>query len=251
MIDIHAHVLPHLDDGARNTATAVEMLRMAMAQGVTTVVCTPHYYGKRHSPRQFLEKRQEAFERIKPMLPQEIELRLGAEVHFTGVNMPSVEELCLLAIEGTKYVLIELPFTTVWERSLFDKLREFIEESGYTPIIAHVERYREVWKRPVLITELVEMGCLIQVNTTAFLEKRERKLAYALLKHGLVHCIGTDMHDALYRSPKMKEAQAEVEKRGYSAEWKRAQELMQEALAGGQVRVEAGKPIKKIFWKYL
>ena len=250
MIDIHTHILPHLDDGAKDTATAIAMLQMQSEQRVKKVVLTSHYYGRKHSPQRFLEKRSEAFARIKNDLPEDMEVKLGAEVHFTGVNMPEFDKLCGLAIEGTKYILLELPFTSKWTGDILNKLSDFVYETGYTPIIAHVERYGEVLKKPSLVNDLVEMGCLIQVNAPSFLNKRERKLAFALLKHGFVHCLGTDSHDMGVRAPDFTTAKEVVEKAGYLAEWERAEKITDDLFAGRQVCIECGKPIKKCFGFY-
>ncbi len=251
MIDVHTHVLPCFDDGAESIETAISMLEMEKEQGVDCVVFTPHYYGRKDSPSQFLAKRREAYDAIKDKIPDGLRVLLGAEVHFTGVNVPEHEELCSLSIEGTKYILVEFPFTTEWTRSLIDKLADFINDTGYTPIIAHAERYIEVLQNPALITQFVEMGCLIQVNASSFCQRFTKNLAYALLKHGLVHCIGTDAHDMENRSPEYVKAKQTVEKAGYSAEWKRAQEIMSRVVRGEQVCVEYGKPIKRFFGKYL
>ncbi len=250
MIDIHTHILPHIDDGAKDTEMSVAMLKMEAKQGVDTVLLTSHYYGKKRSPAEFLEKRNSLFEHIKPRIPTEMKVILGAEVHFTGVNVAEYDELARLAIEGTKCILIEFPFTAVWERSILDRLSDFIYYTDCTPIIAHAERYPEIWKKPAIITELVEMGCLIQVNASSFEDKQARKLALALLKHGYMHCIGSDAHDMTARAPNW-DIQEFLYKQGYSEEWKRAQEIMQKVITGEQVRVETGKPIKKFFGKYL
>lgn len=249
MIDIHTHVLPHIDDGAKDTEMSVAMLKAEAKQGIDTVVLTSHYYGKRRSPAEFIEKREALFSHIKPRIPEGMKVLLGAEVHFTGVNNAEYEELCRLAIEGTKYILIEFPFTNAWTKSLLDRLADFIYYTDYTPIIAHAERYVEVWKKPSLITELVSMGCLIQVNVSSFTDKRVKKLAYAMLNHGYVHCLGSDAHDMSARAPDWSVKEL-LWKEGYEAEWERAQEIMQKVIAGEQVRVETGKPIKKFLGKY-
>ena len=250
MIDIHTHILPHLDDGAKNTQMSVAMLNRLQQQGVKTVVLTPHYYGRRSSPEEFIKRRDAMFEHIKAQIPEGLETRLGAELHFTGVNMPDQDSLCKLAIEGTKYILMEFPFTTKWTSELMERLFYFIRETDYTPIIAHAERYREIQKNPALVTEFINMGCLIQVNASSFLDKREKKLAFALLKHGFVHCIGTDAHDMERRAPELNAAKTELEKAGLLDAWKRAEEIMQDVLADEQVAVEQGKPIKKFLWMY-
>ena len=249
MIDIHTHILPHFDDGAKNTEMSAAMLKMEAGQGVDTVVLTSHYYGKKRSPSEFLEKRSEMFEHIKPRIPTGMKVLLGAEVHFSGINLAKYDELAKLSIEGTKYILIEFPFTSAWTKSLLDTLYEFMSETGCIPIIAHAERYPDVWKKPSLITELVEMGCLIQVNASSFLDKQERRVAMAILKHGYMHCIGSDAHDMTQRSPDWS-AQEFFYKQGYMEQWKRAQEIMQKVIAGEQVCVEHGKPIKKFMGKY-
>ena len=250
MIDIHTHILPHLDDGAKDTATAIAMLQMQSEQRVKKVVLTSHYYGRKHSPQRFLEKRCEAFARIKNDLPEDMEVKLGAEVHFTGVNMPEFDKLCGLAIEGTNYILLELPFTSKWTGDILSKLSDFVYETGYTPIIAHVERYGEVLKKPSLVNDLVEMGCLIQVNAQSFIDKNTKGFAFALLRHDLVHCIGSDAHDTENRAPCLDTAKQAIERAGYGTEWDKIQENMCKILNGEKVEVDFAFPVKKFFGKY-
>lgn len=250
MIDMHTHILPQLDDGAKDLETAVKLLEVERSQGVEKLVFTPHYYGRKNSPSQFLEKRNAAFERLRAKLPAGLTTRLGAEIHFTGVNKPDYDGLCSLALEGTKYLLLELPFTTAWTASLVESLGELISETGYTPIIAHVERYAEVQKNPALASVFANMGCLLQVNTQAFLDKKERKLAFALLKHGLVHCLGTDTHDLALRAPTYERAKACVEKAGFGSEWARVQEIMRRVWADERVFLPKEKRVRKFFGTY-
>ncbi len=251
MIDFHTHILPAVDDGARHLETSVAMLNEELSQGVERVLLTPHYYGRKESPARFLARRNQAFERLKEHIPEGIAVQLGVEVHFTGINLPEYEELCKLAIEGTKYLLVEFPFTTAWTGDMFDKLADFIDETGYTPVIAHIERYGKVQKRPELVNQLIDMGCLIQVNANSFYRKRESKLSLALLKHGLVHCIGTDAHDMEGRAPDLFKAKETAIKAGCKKEWEKAERIMKKVVEGEQVRVGSGKPVKKILWKYV
>ena len=234
MIDIHTHILPNMDDGASSVSVAEELLKMEAEQGVREVVFTPHYYGKQ-TLGQFLAMRAEALERIRDKIPQGMKTRLGAEVLLTGINDPTDETLCALAIEGTKCVLMEFPFTLRWSPLLFERVSDFIAETGYTPIIAHVARYREVVHNPALVLQLVQMGCLIQLNTCAFVEKRTRRLALALMKHGLVHCLGSDAHDLDRRLPDYGEAKSLLEGLGHSAEWKEIQWQTGKILMGERV----------------
>ena len=250
MIDIHTHILPHIDDGAKDTETAKAMLQAELKQGVNTVVFTPHYYSRSNNPTRFLLQRKEAFEHMKPHLPDGLTYRLGAEVHFTGHGITNYEELSKLAIEGTKYIIFELPFAVRWSDGLLDEIYEFTSETGYTPIIAHIERYKDVLDRPALVTEFLEMGCLLQVNAQAFFNKMTKNFAFALLKHGYVHCIGTDAHDMQMRTPELLEAKELIKNAGYAEEWERAQAIMGHILADEKVSVPVDGPIKKFLGKY-
>ena len=246
MIDVHTHILPAIDDGAKTQLDARLLLETEVAQGVEEVVFTPHYYGKKRPIQSFLKLRDEAWQKIQEDIPNGLQTRLGAEVHFTGVNDPTHDALCKLAIEGTSCVLIELPFVKKWRKSLFTKLYEFITDTGYTPIIAHAERYVEFLKTPALITKLIDMGCLIQLNTSAFLEKKTRRFALAMLKNGLVHCLGTDAHDISVRVPDYKTARDAVVLAGYEKEWGQAQACMRAILDKKPIR-QAYRPIRKFF----
>ena len=250
MIDFHTHALPYMDDGAAHENLTKEMLEEAKKQGVTTVLLTSHYYGKRKSPAQFLEKREAAYERLKSVAPEGMEFRQAAEVHFRGDSVVSFEDVCKLNIEGTRYVLIELSFTSKWLRNLPEKLADFIAETGYVPVLAHAERYEEFAKDPKRLFEFVSMGCLVQVNADAFLERKTRSMAFAMLRHGLVHCIGTDMHNLEDRPPNMAAAKAAIEAAGEGEAFERLQENMRRILDNKPVRVQATPMKKCLFGKY-
>ena len=253
MIDMHTHILPRLDDGAKDSSTSMSMLRLSKAQGVDTVVLTPHFYGKRHNPAEFLLRRNASYQRLLARMQEtqtEMDVRLGAEVHFTGINLPDFDELCSLAIEGTKYILFELPFTTKWAGVIEQRLYEFINETDYTPIIAHIERYTEVRKKPSLVAKFIDMGCLIQVNAEAFLNKKDKGFAFALLKNNSVHCIGSDTHDETGRAPNLLDAKQAVEKAGFAESWKNIQDGMRTILQGEKLQTESVVPIKKLFGFY-
>ena len=248
MIDMHTHILPAIDDGVKNVSVSTEILRLETEQGVTEIVFTPHYYGNR-SLADFLRDRQEAMAKIESVIPDTVRTRLGAEVHFTGVNDPSCEAICSLAIEGTKCVLLEFPFVSKWHDRLLEKVGDFILETGYTPIIAHVERYAEVLKKPAIVSELARMGCLIQINTGAFLRKSTVGFALAALKNGLVHCMGTDTHDTDYRAPDYTAAKKIVYDAGLSQAWEGVQRCIRYVLNGKRADHPFGE-IKKRFGRY-
>lgn len=235
MIDIHTHILPGIDDGAGDTSVSAEILATEAAQGVKEIVFTPHYYAQ-VTAEEFIAQRDAAYNSIKEYIPRGMKVRCGAEILLTGVNDPSDEAICSLAIKGTKCVLFELPFSSHWSQRLLDRISDFIEETGYTPIIAHIERYAEALEHPEIVTSLVQMGCLIQVNTHAFLSKSTRRFAFALMKHGLLHCMGTDAHSMGKRAPDYAEAKEAIRRKRRMDEFNNVQWCMKKILAGEALR---------------
>lgn len=249
MIDFHSHVLPGIDDGAKDVETSVAMLEESKRQGVTTIVCTPHYSGRKHSPARFKEKRNAAYERLKPHIPEGIELRLGAEVFFPDDSVLSNEQLAMLTIEGTRYVMIEFPFTPTYPERLFERIEGFIAETDCIPLIAHADRYPAVWKNPSIVSRLIDMGCVVQLNAEAFADKGAKKLARVLLEKGMVHAVGSDMHNMAGRAPCMEKYVEGMRAFGLESECDKIMSSAAEILADEVVRGDS-KPIRKFLGKY-
>ena len=199
-VDIHTHILPGIDDGADKAGTSLVMLDMLKADGVTDVVFTPHFYFRNQDMEAFLEKRGAAYGKIASFSPKNIRMHIGAEVEFSDVSI-NYESFRRLSIDGGKYVLLELPFTGNLSKDIFPRLEQLIYQTGLYPIIAHVERYPDIIKNPALVAELINIGCLIQVNAGAVIESVRKSLVDALFIHGQVHLIGTDCHNLGSRKP--------------------------------------------------
>ena len=249
MIDMHTHLLPAIDDGAKDAQTAAELLHLEREQGVKELVFTPHFYGD-VTTETFLKNRQNAYEKIRDFVPQGMRVRLGAEVYFSGLRLAQFGQFDSLKIDGTKCVMLELPYITVWPKSILDNLERWINGTGYTPIIAHVDRYIEVLKEPTLLNRFLELGCLLQLNTSAFVNRRTRSFALAMLKNGYVQSLGTDTHDTQNRAPTYLQAKAVVEKAGLLTEWEQAQTTMERILENQSIAVRVKKTIKKCLGKY-
>jgi protein-tyrosine phosphatase len=157
---------------------------------------------------------------------------LGAEVHFDELNVLAPNDFQSLAIEGTNLVLTELPFYREWENGLLDKLSEQATRAGVVPVLAHVERYDAVHKHPKLLSEFVRRGWLLQVNASSFCDKHNASLVIAMLKHGLIHCLGTDAHNLTDRAPDYSDCQDRIERIGLKKEWTVVQTTMQQLLDG-------------------
>ena len=211
MTDIHTHILPGIDDGARDAAESIALLRMEREQGVTTVVLTPHFYRDRENPKSFLRRREKAaleLSRALLELPEEERetlprLVIGAEVAFAP-NLADWEELPQLCIGETQNLLLELPFTP-WNSRMIDEIYDLISRTGITPVIAHLERYLSIQKGE-LIGEVLALGVPVQVTGDVLTGWRTRRTALRLLEGRGDRLIASDCHRTDTRPPVMKAA---------------------------------------------
>ncbi len=218
MTDLHTHILPGMDDGARDVAESIALLRMEREQGVTTVVLTPHFYRERENPTMFLQRRQESVQTLGKALlelPEEERnslprLLIGAEVAFVP-GLSGWEELPDLCIGDTRNLLLELPFTP-WNTHVIDELYDLISRTGITPVIAHLERYLPMQKQE-LIDEVLALGVPVQVTGDALTHWRTRRGALKLLEGRGERLIASDCHRADTRPPVMKDALRVVTKK--------------------------------------
>lgn len=249
MIDFHTHILPGIDDGAKDVSVSAAMLETEKEQGVNEIVLTPHYYGKFYSPTDFVRRRAAAYEKLLAVAAGEFFFTLGAEIHFSDTL--SVNAECRkLAIGDTRYALVELPFGEKWSGSLFTRLRYFMDETELTPVIAHICRYPQLRKNPEALLRLAEMGCLLQVNASAFCDKDSSGFAFAALKHNLVHCLGSDCHNVTNRAPDLKRAEEAIAQAGYDDRLEEIGRIMKCVTEDRLVKCAAATPVKKFFNRY-
>lgn len=211
MIDWHTHMLPKMDDGSRDAAESISLLKMLSQQGVDTVVATPHFLANDESVDVFLKRRKNAFDQLQTQLPEDApKIVLGAEVkYYQGIGrMSELEKLC---IEGSKLLLLEMSMSRWTEYTV----RELVELSGsrdVTLLLAHVERYwklqsNDTWER------LYDSGILMQVNASFFTGIGTRRRALQMLKDGAVQFIGSDCHNVTSRPPNIGKAFEIIEKK--------------------------------------
>lgn len=208
--DFHSHILPGIDDGSASLEESLEMLRQMSRQGISRVVATPHFYGHQDSPRRFVARRQEAFRRLTEAVrehPELPEIRLGAEVYyFPGIS--ECEELELLKLEGTPYILVEMPMAK-WTDSMYRDLQGIREKQGLIPIVAHVDRYIAPFRTHGIPERLAKLPVLVQANASFFIARSTRSMALRMLKAGQIQLLGSDCHNLDSRAPRLGEA-AEV-----------------------------------------
>ncbi len=219
MIDLHTHILPGMDDGAKDIGTSLDMLHMQYAQGVNTVALTSHFYPSRESAERFLKRRTEAAkvlaqailalpEAEQKRLP---EMMLGAEVAWAP-NLAYIEELDRMCIGKSRYMLIELPFEP-WSMQMIDQIYHLSARTGITPVIAHLDRYQKVQKKE-LFEEIFALGVPVQIGTDGlFGGFFERRNILRLLQQSSGFLMASDCHNLQSRKPNLREAMDVVEKK--------------------------------------
>lgn len=196
MIDLHSHILPGLDDGARDLGESLAIARAAVADGIARMCVTPHV---RDDYPTTCDEMETAFARLRfELFSAGIPLTLapGAEVAIDRLPQLEVAQMRRLTLGATGvYMLLETPYT-VYPRGL-PVLVEGLAERGITPLMAHPERCRELQRRPDLIRAAVERGALVQVTAGSLAGRfgpASQSAADYLLANDLAHVIASDCH---------------------------------------------------------
>ncbi len=250
MTDLHTHILPGIDDGAKNVEIAMELFKREKAQGVKRIVCTPHFKEDRITVTDFLNNRLESKKLLEEaMIDQGITstFKLGAEVYLTE-RTPDVD-LLPLRIEGTDYLLVEFPIRYS-EKGLLELLYG-VQLQGVIPIVAHIERYPFAVENVAFFIELIQMGCVIQVNASTLLcNNKSVEWVFAFIKCGLIHIVSSDAHSLEHRAPHMDEAvQVLMKKCGRNC-YKKMEERANCIYQGEVVTIDEMCRPKKVFGKW-
>jgi protein-tyrosine phosphatase len=210
MIDLHCHILPGIDDGAPDLATSLAMARIAVADGITTIACTPHIYpglyentaaGIRSAIRSLQSELDNAG----------IPLRLvqGADVHLAPDLIESLRADRIPTLNGTRYLLLEPPHHVAPPR-FEDQVFKLLSH-GYVPLITHPERLTWIEDNYQIFLRVAKAGAWLQITAGALtgrFGKRPRYWAQKLIDEGPVHIIASDAHSVNRRPPLLAEAQA-------------------------------------------
>lgn len=197
MTDTHSHILFNIDDGSNNIEESIAILKEMAEVGFKHVILTPHYIeGTEYSVTN--EEKDIRFALLEKRIKEEnldITIHLGNEIFLHNNLIASIEGAKCYGLNKSNYLLVELPFHNQI-RGLIDILYEF-KVKGYTPIIAHPERYTYLQDNPDLVDKLKEEGTLFQCNYSSILgyyrKDAERLIKYMLKKH-YVDYLGTDIH---------------------------------------------------------
>lgn len=206
-IDIHNHGLYAVDDGAADQEESVEMLREARRQGAEAIIFTPHYrHGMFSYPKEKIEQHLSILKKQAERL--EIKLYPGCEYHVDSHIIEAFLDGRCHRLADSDYVLTEYKEQT--EYTYMIQYTDRLTARGYIPVIAHVERYQALRKKPQLCAELAERGALIQINADSVLGHEgygTARFCRRLLKQQWVDVIASDAHGIGRRPNRMAECQ--------------------------------------------
>lgn len=215
MLDFHSHILPGLDDGAKDMNTAIEMAKIAVEDGIKEIVATPHFIeGSMESHKDVILEKVRDCQKVFDDGYIPLKVIAGAEVYLTPDITDMLAKGQLMTINnGGKYILVELPMNSVpmYTEDIFFE----IKLKGVTPIIAHPERNIVLASKPERLLNFVNCGCLLQINAgsiTGLYGSKVKNTAELFVKNDLIHLIGSDAHSAGGRAPTIKTAITQIEK---------------------------------------
>lgn len=229
MIDIHSHIIFDVDDGSKTLEDSRRLLEESYRQGVRTIISTSHRRkGMFETPEEKIAANFKQVQELAKQVADDLTVLYGAEIYYTSDILKKLEEGTFPSLGGTKYVLIEFSMNTPY-KDIHSALGNVIR-LGMTPVVAHIERYHCLENDEDKVSELINMGCYMQVNSSNVLKpklfgdryKFMKKRVQFFLERDLVHFVASDMHNLDDRPPYMQKAYQIVAKK-YGVE--RAEEL--------------------------
>lgn len=209
-VDIHTHVLPGVDDGARDWDTCLQMLVKSAEYGVNKIIATPHYlpWQRNMSPENICRLCSEVEEQLQMKHGISMDIYPGNEIYYSLEVVERLKQGDILTLAGSRYVLVEFSVSCSYQ-TICRAVKEF-RDAGYIPIIAHVERY-SCLRNVKQLEDIKQMGALLQMNVEAFQNgwfDPESRWAKKCLSGKLIDFLASDMH-SLRRRPPMSGEQLE------------------------------------------
>ncbi|MBQ2675828.1 MAG: hypothetical protein IJF54_00305 [Clostridia bacterium] len=195
IVDFHSHILFDIDDGPTTIEKSLKILDSEKQQNVSDILLTSHFYADTDDVNKFINIRQDRYEKLCAANQTGINLHLAAEVYLCRdlTLLSSVKDLC---ISGTDRILLEIPHEKEINSHILNLINQVASNYNVIPVIAHIDRYFDYIKyyRDV-IDELIDLGCELQLNASALLERKTLKEARRLLENGCISYIGSDTHN--------------------------------------------------------
>lgn len=208
MVDLHTHILPSVDDGARVIEESLDMLRIAAQNGTDNLVITPHMFNPRIGLVEY-ENVKNIFLSLKQIANNEgikTELYLGCEVFCSDWFFEEIEKKEFFTINGTDYLLLEFDFNE--DSRNICNAADAVIKAGYRPVIAHPERYTYFRRDMLCSQKLINKGCVFQVNKTSLSGVHghsAKEFSMWMLENRMASLIASDAHDTEFRAPDLEE----------------------------------------------
>lgn len=214
MIDLHSHILPGIDDGAKTLDVSLEMARLAVADGIHTMACTPHIYpGLYMNDRDGIVAARDALQTELDARGIALRLTTGADVHLVPGLLESLRAGRVPTLAGSRYLLLEPSHHVAPPR--FQESVFTLVAAGYTPVITHPERLLWVEDHYPVFVQLIQQGAWMQVTAgalTGTFGPRAKYWGERFLDEGRVHLLATDAHSNGRRVPNLSRARAIAER---------------------------------------
>jgi len=194
MIDVHSHIIFGVDDGPSIVDESLRMIEKAIKAGIKVVIATPHFQKDLFETERIIENYHKLYYRIANF---DLTLLLGYEVFMNPIIPDLLAGSTDLTMNGSRYILIELPFD-VMPAYTYETVFK-LQLSNMVPIIAHPERIRYFVKNFYAFLNLVERGCLIQIDAASVIGvygRQVKEFAKRLIKMNMVHFVASDAHYA-------------------------------------------------------
>jgi len=218
-VDIHSHIIPGLDDGARDYNETMDILRMASENGTVHIIATPHFISETiKNDSGLIHEKTVELQNLANSEEFSISIHTGAEV-FLSPDIPELlDKGVICTLNDSSYILVELPMSglPVYTNDILYNL----QLKGLIPIIAHPERNRDISRNPDILAKMVKRGILAQVNAgsiTGLFGREVRNTTMKLIRSGLIQFVASDTHTCRGRSPKLAKA-ADIVKRKFGQE---------------------------------
>jgi protein-tyrosine phosphatase len=220
MIDVHSHILPGIDDGARDLEEALEMARLAVADGIRVMVATPHLFKRKTVDLEAMNEKRiilEHLDRFRVRLAAEgidLEILPGCDVPLSPEALSLLAENRVLTVnDGKRYLLLELPDFSI--PPSLDDICFQLQCRGITPIITHPERHLFIQERPDRLGRMIDLGCLAQLTAgslTGGFGRLVAKVSRQLVTKGYIHLLASDAHNLRHRPPQLSKAVSALSK---------------------------------------
>ncbi len=213
VVDMHAHILPGIDDGSKSVEMSIEMLDKMAKMGISVVCATSHFYKDQNDIETFLKRRNAAYKKLveaygKSTLP--IILPASETAYFRGISVcGGINNLC---IHNTNTLMLEMPFM-VWNEQIIEEVESLILDKNIRVVLVHPERFCFSKENKKYIERLLKLDIALQVNAGSFIDWKTRKLAFELIQMTNHPLLGSDCHNMTTRVPNLMEAREIIRKK--------------------------------------